>query len=176
MNAQWWTLAHIAGMRPPGWLSWIAAIALFGGLLAVLFRRGRVRLACAVIALAGMAGTIDDWYVRGLRPSRPDLVIRLVIPGSRATNPVVVQVCGRTRSGAAAPTANGRYLLVRVDGYQVAEVHASTVAIPMSRGEHVLSAEITSADHQEFQPPLKIERTVRVTGAGPPEPQACPGA
>jgi hypothetical protein len=175
MDSQWWTLAHIVGMRPPGLLSWVAAIALFGGLLGVLFRRGRLRLAFVFLALAGLAGTIDDLYVRGLRPSRPDLLIQLASPGNRTTNPVVVQICAHTHSGAPeTPTANGRYLLVRVDGAQVAEVHTSTLAIPVSRGVHIVSAEITSPDHQEFQPALKIERLVRVTGTGPPQPGSCP--
>src|SRR5579864_9115112 len=110
-------LAHIVGMRPPGVLSWVAAAALFGGLFAMLLRGGRVRLACGLLALAGLAGTLYDWKLRGDRPARPDLLIHLLSPRARATTPVVVQVCARTTHGVGvSATADGRFLLVRVDG------------------------------------------------------------
>ena len=101
---RWSVFAHIIGMRPPNLWSWVAALALFGGLVGVVFATNRPqRLACVVLALAGLAGSIDDVIARSSRPARPDLVIRLVSPPRTPTDPVVIRVCGTTRNGR--PTA-----------------------------------------------------------------------
>jgi hypothetical protein len=154
-------------MRPPGVFSWIAAVALFGGIFGVLVSRQRVRLACAVLALAGLVGTIYDLYARSQRPAAPDLVIRLISPPGRSAAPMLVRVCGRTHTGSPVPvTAGNRYLLVRLDGVQADEVHSASVLVPAHRGRHVLTVEVNSPDHQEYQPPIIVKRPVDVTGAG----------
>lgn len=173
MLNQGWTIAHIVGMRPPGPLSWIAAGVLFGGLLAVLFGRGRMRFAGAALAVGGLVGTIDDVLVRSERPSRPNLVVRLVSPANRATDPLVVRVCGATNGHPASPTANGRYLLVHIDGVPAAEVHSPTVLLSVRRGWHRVTVEITSRDHQQFRPPIVLQRSVYVTGEGVPGANTC---
>jgi hypothetical protein len=162
-------------MRPPGLLSWAAAIALFGGILGVLFGKRRVRRLCAAVAVLGLVGTVYDLYARSQRPARPDLVIRLINPPPTTTSPMLVRVCGRTREGAAeSPTAGGRFLLVRVDGVQVGEIHGSTLVVPVGLGRHMLRVEITSQDHQEFQPALVVDRVIHVTGAGSSPAPTCP--
>jgi hypothetical protein len=162
-------------MRPPGLLSWIAATALFGGISGILVGRRRVRLVCAILALAGLGGTIADLYVRSQRPAAPDLVIRLISPSARTASPMLVRVCGLTHAGSPTPVIGGnRFLLVRVDGVQVDEVHNATVLIPARRGRHLLSVEVNSPDHQEFQPPVLVRRAVDVTGAGTSTAASCP--
>lgn len=169
-------LAHIVGERPPGFVSWLAAIALFGGLLALIWVRGRARIICVVIAVAGLGGTVDDLFVRSLRPARPNLVIRLVSPSPRTHLPLWVKVCGSTRQGEPeSPTARGRHLLVTLDNVQVAEARTNLVEIPVTRGVHELRVEITSPQHQEFLPPLIIQREIDVVGPGVSYVPACRG-
>lgn len=167
-------VAHVVGMRPPDLFSWVAAIVLGGGVLGALITEGRARRVYAVLALVGLAGTVDDLIMRNQRPARPDLVIRLVSPPRRTREPLVVRVCGTTMRGqSTSATANGRYLVVRLDGVLVAEVHDSTVTVPVSHGPHRVTVEITSRDHQEFQPPLVVQRSVDVVSGGIAHPPSC---
>lgn len=167
---------HIVGMRPPGLISWLAALALFGGILGYLVDRSGRRRLWGVLAVAGLAGSVFDIVQRSAHPSRPDLVIRLVSPPARTGQPLVVRVCGTSRSGRQVPAvAEGRYLLVKVDGVQVAESHLSTVAIPVRPGRHQLTVEVTSPYHQEFAPPLTIQRDVWVSATGVSSVPGCSG-
>jgi len=162
-----WIVAHIVGERSPGLLSWLAALLLWGSAAAALFTHGLARRCLVVTAMLGLAGSAWDLYERGQRPRRPDLVIQLVQPARQAFRPLAIQVCGRTtQGGLESPTANGRFMLVRLDGVQVAEVHQSAIFIPVSPGRHLLSVEINSPYHQEFQPPLLVTRYVQVRPAG----------
>ena len=160
-------LGHIVGERPPGLFSWLAAVVLFGGILAAVILRGRSRVLFLVVAVVGLGATIDDLIVRSLRPSRPNLVVRLVAPGRDAESPVLVKVCGQTKRGKPeSPTANGRHLLVTVDHIQMAEVRQNTALIPLRRGRHLLRVEITNTWHQEFQPAIVFQHIVDVKGGG----------
>jgi hypothetical protein len=147
------------------WL--IAAVFGFGFVTAVL-THDRLRKLLAIVAVIGLVGIAWDNYARGVRPSRPNLRIWLVVPGPVTTMPVPIQVCGRTQNRLVSPISDGRWLLVRVDGIQAAEVHESQIVLPITPGRHILTVEVNSPYHQEFVPPLKITRQIRVrdsTGA-----------
>jgi len=145
----------------------MAALLLGLGVIAAMITRAVARRVFLLVATIGLAATVWDIYERGLRPPRPDLTIRLVLPHSLTTMPVPIEVCGATRTGRpTSPTMDGRWLLVRVDGVQAAEVHQSTLVLPVTPGRHVLSVEINSPYHQEFVPPLKITETIRVVNHG----------
>ena len=164
-----WFVGHIIGQQPPGPLSWVAAIALFGGIGGgIVGRTPLVRRCCWTLAVLGLIGTIADTVIRSQPPTRPNLTVTLASPGRRSGPEAYVRVCGYTRQGHSSnPTANGRHLLVRVDGMQRAEVRTRSVALPVPYGSHVLSVEITSADHRAFQPPILIIRRVHVSPLGP---------
>ena len=68
------------------------------------------------------------------------------------------------------------WCLRSVDGRQVAEVRSSTVVVPMSTGAHHVVAELITADHRAFVPPITADTTLTVTGAGPigPTPPCTP--
>ena len=51
---------------------------------------------------------------------------------------------------------------MRLDGIQVAETHRSILSLSVTPGRHTLSAEVNSAYHQEFIPPLKVMAAIRV--------------
>jgi len=171
----WPLFAHVVGMRPPDLFSWIAAIALFGGLWGVLYFSQPLRLACVLLALAGLGATIDDWIVRAQRPAAPRIVVRLIAPPGRTTSPMVVRLCATLPSGRpTSPTADNRYMLIRLDGVQVAEIHQSTIMLSATPGRHQLFVEVNNSYHQEFQPRIAFQRTVTVTHKGFPHVPACP--
>jgi len=176
-NLAWPLFAHVIGMRPPDLFSWIAAIALFGGLWGVVFDSRRpVRVVCLLLAFAGLGGTVDDWIVRADRPHPPAIAVRLISPAAQTTSPMVIRLCGRTPTGKpVSPTAGDRYMLIRLDGTQVAEIHRSTIQLFERPGRHVLFVEVNSPYHQEFQPRIAFQRTVMVTREGFPHVPACPG-
>lgn len=158
-----WFVGHIVGERPPSLLSWLIAAVWGAALVAGFLTKRNVRRAAFALAFVGIAGSIWDEWNRGQRPPRPNLTIQLVLPSTRTTMPVPVKVCGFDHAGESVnPTADGRWLLVRVDGIQVAEVHATQILIPVRPGRHALSAEVNSPYHQEFVAPLKISRTIDV--------------
>jgi hypothetical protein len=155
-------VGHIVGQRPPGLLSWLAAIVLFGGLAgAFLVRRSWQRRLCGVIAVLGLVATIADNVIRAQNPAAPNLIVRLISPGARSGLPLVVRVCGYGRVGRpASVNAGGRFMLIRIGGVQRAEVHRATVIVPVGAGSHLLTVDVTSPDHQEFQPRLRLTRRV----------------
>ncbi|HEV3313021.1 MAG TPA: hypothetical protein VG815_21125, partial [Chloroflexota bacterium] len=87
-----WIVAHIVGMRPAGLLSWLVAIALFGGILGIIVGDRRWRYVWLVISIAGLAGTVYDMVERSQPPARPNLIVRLVSPNSKAEDPIVVRL------------------------------------------------------------------------------------
>ncbi len=170
-------MGHIVGMRSPGLVSWLAAIALFaGGIALVAGKMKAVRMAGGVIAVVGLAGTIIDISLRSQPPPHPNLVITLVSPSRLTHDPLTVRVCGSTRNGAPTnPTAVGRHLLVTVDSVQMSETRVSTVSFMVKQGHHILTAQITSPYHQAYIPPIRVVRRIRVMPPGRETVPKCPG-
>jgi hypothetical protein len=162
-------VAHVAGMRPPGIWSWIAAVVLFGGIGGAIALRPPFRWILATIALLGLVATGADMAMRSQRPTRPDLQVRLISPSGRTGNPFVVRLCGRRADGhPETPTASGRFMLVLLDGVQVGEARQSTALVRTRSGTHHLTVEVTSRDHQSFRPPITVHRLIRVRDTGTP--------
>ena len=169
-------LAHV--VAPPGtplWAEWLAALALFGGALgAVVWWRDRPRRnACAAAGGAGLVATAALLVTQPSLPLRPAYGIALH-DAPAATTPVLLQVCpaaldgaGTTASPLPALPGPGRLLLISVDGRQVAEVRSSPVVVAMGEGRHHVVAELLTADHRAFAPPVIAAATVVVTGSGP---------
>jgi len=162
-------VGHIVGMRPPDLFSWLAAAAACAGVLVVILGRTPLQQRLGIaLALVGVGATAYDIVQRSQAPPRPNLVVRLVSPGRRTGRPVLVQICGSTRRGRPTPPlADGRHLVVRLDGVQVAEVRVTRVVIPSSFGLHELLVEVTNAYHQGFAPPIIIRRRLDVVRHGP---------
>lgn len=161
-------IAHIVAPGFPWFASWLASVAMFAGVVvALVWWRLRTRRRIG-IALAA-AGVVGNAVLLGLQPSVP------VSPGygisvaaaEQAASPVPVRVCGvATDSSAAAVPGADRLLLLLVDGRQVAEVRSDVVAVPMSTGRHRITAELITADHRAFVPPVTAEAMVTVSGPG----------
>ena len=105
-----WFVGHIVGQQPPGLFSWVAAIALFGGIGGgIVGRSALIRRCCWAVALLGLMGTAADMWMRSQPPAHPDLTIVLISPGRTAGPEVFVKVCGYTRQGQLAdPSALSR--------------------------------------------------------------------
>jgi hypothetical protein len=159
-------IAHIlAPGNVPDVVPWITAIALYGGLLGVVlsWRHRRRRAGFAALAAMGMVSTALVYITQPSLPPQPGYAITIRgLDGRTTSSPVAVRVC------AAAPVPGpGQLLLVRVDGAQAAETRDSTVVLLMSTGRHRIDAELITADHRAFQPPLTATATVVVSGSGP---------
>jgi hypothetical protein len=159
-------IAHIlAPGNVPGVVPWITAIALYGGLLGIVmsWRSHRRRAIFAALAVAGLVSTAVVYITQPSLPPQPGYGITLDgLDGRTTSSPVAVRVC------ATAPVPGpGRLLLVRVDGAQAAETRDSTVVLLMSTGRHRIDAELITADHRAFQPPVAATAMVVVSGSGP---------
>lgn len=90
--------------------------------------------------------------------------------------PVPIEVCGWSHGGRPVRSlVASRWLLVRLDGVQVAEVHTSRLVIRATPGRHTLLVEVNSPFHQEYVPPLEVTRIIQVENrAGPIDFAACP--
>ena len=163
-------VAHIVTPGgPPLYASWLASLALFGGALGSLvwWRQVRRRSVLVAISGAGLIATAVLLVVQPSAPVRPGYGIALV--GARAaTSPVVVRACGIDAVVSSAPVPGpDRLLLISVDGRQRAEIHGGTVALPLPAGDHRVVAELITADHRAFVPPITASMDVTVTGPGP---------
>jgi len=172
-------VAHVvAPGGAPLYATWLAAAALFGGGVGavVLWRQPPRRGLMLTISAAGFAATATLLIAPQPAPLRPGYSIRLVKPGA-TTSPVVLRVCEVNAVVSPAPVPGaGRLVLVSVDGHQVAEVRSNTVAVPMPAGAHHVVAELITADHRAFVPPITADMTLTVTGPGPigPAPTCAP--
>ncbi|HXA29302.1 MAG TPA: hypothetical protein VN193_11220 [Candidatus Angelobacter sp.] len=163
-------IAHILSPGgAPAVVPWLTALALFGGLLGVLLSWSdrRRRALFTALAVAGLAGTAAVYLTKPSIPQSPGFAISLAgLDGRTTTSPVAIRVCG-VASGSAKVPGPGQLLLIRVDGAQVTEMGADTVALTMAPGRHRIDAVLITADHRGFQPPVAAAATVVVTGSGP---------
>ena len=156
-------IAHVVG-GGPAWPLWITASLMFGGGLAAAAGRARSRRTALAAAAVGLVGTV----VYLLLPSAPTapagIALRISSPpeGATVTSPVLVEAC----SAAATLPGTGRLLSISVDGRQVAEVSSSPFVLNVGTGRHTLRAELVTADHREYAPPLLADVAITVSGAG----------
>jgi len=172
-------LAHIVGGgNVPAYAPWLASLAMFAGVVvvAVWWRVLPRRRFGYALAAAGLLASAVMAVAQPSVPIAPGYGIQVVDAGA-TTSPVLVHVCG-AGSGATAPPVpgNGRLLLVFVDGRQVAELRSDIVAVPLASGRHRITAQLITADHRAFVPPVTSDATVIVTGPGAiPVASRCPG-
>lgn len=170
-------VAHIVAPGGMPWFaSWLASLAMFGGVLAAaVWWRHRVRRRAGLgVMSAGLLATVAVLAQQPSVPIAPGYGIT-VVAAPAATSPMLVRVCG-VGVGATPHTipGSGRLLRVLVDGRQAAELRTDTVALVMGTGRHHISAELITADHRAFAPPVTADRMVTVSGTGPiPAAPAC---
>jgi hypothetical protein len=154
----------------PGLVGWLVAAVLAGSAaVAVLGRSPRLRIAGLVAAIAAGSTTVALWILTPLAPSPPGYALRFGSPVASAavSSPVDVEVCGRMADGtSAAVPGPGRLVSMSVDGRQVAERAGGTLILEITPGSHRIRAEVLTADHRQFSPPLAIETSVVVVGLG----------
>lgn len=147
------------------WPLWITGALLFGGAVAAMAVPRTLRRACLAVATLGLVATVVVYTLLPTAPSAPQgLSMRIIAPTTApVTSPVLVKVCGGTSN---LPGA-GRLLSISIDGRQVAEVNADTVAVNVSAGTHLLRAELVNSAHLEYAPPVLTDETITVVGIGP---------
>lgn len=123
------------------------------------------RRALAMLALVGLAATVAHVVIPSQSPSRPNLTIHLVNPKRVTTDPVVVRVCGETQKGHRRnPVSEGAGSWCGLTGFRWPRCTQPPAVIPVHRGHHLLTVEVNSRYHQQNQPPLSVNRRIRVTG------------
>ena len=171
-------VGHVVGSRPPGLFSWLTSLMWAFGFVGLIVVRARpLRWGCIALIVTGLAGTGYDIYERGLSPPRPPLIVRMVSPTNGNTPvPLLVQLCATTPHGGPASVTDGsRWVLVLLDGHQVAESHSSVLSIQTRPGRHVLTVYLNSPYHQKYAPPIRFNRVVEVSATGSfPHVERCP--
>jgi hypothetical protein len=171
-------MAHVsAPTRVPGFVPWLAAVVMWGGVVgALMIRVRRWRALSGAAALCGLAGVLAI-SIFGSAPARPTYSLVLASPLQPSVmSPVVVSACGRNADGSVTTVPGpGRYLTVFVDGRQAVETVQSAAQFAVPVGHHQLRVEVLTAGHQEYQPPLSVDLTITVTGTATPRiPASCP--
>lgn len=167
-------LGHIVGGGAT-WPLWITGALLFGGAVAALAMSNAARPWCLGVAGTGLVATVAVYVALPPAPAAPrGLAITVVAPaqGAVVTDPVVVRVC----AGTAAVPGPGRLLSISVDGRQVAELRNGTAVVQVAGGAHTLRAELVTASHQQYAPPVLADVSLTVAGyAAPVAAPPCPG-
>jgi len=150
----------------PGFVPWLAAAALWGGLLgAVAWRRRRRGVASAALAVAGLAATVLGFVDSATPPKPPGFTLMLASPvdGTAVSSPVLVVACGRWPDGSAAQVPGpGQLLLVLIDGVVASEGRLPNAAVDISPGRHSLRVEVITGNHAAYQPPVEVTSSVSV--------------
>ncbi|MBV9100520.1 MAG: hypothetical protein JOZ46_04265 [Candidatus Dormibacteraeota bacterium] len=171
--------AHVlVGSPVPQALQWLAAVLLFGGALAAVALRSRTRRAAAcVVAALGAAGTAAAWTLAAVQPGPAPYALRITAPadGARASSPLTLTVCGVRGDGTTVPATDPtHYLVVFVDGHEVATVDQWQFAEVLSPGAHTLAVQLVTPVHHAFNPPATTAIRVDIVSEAPaPAPVAC---
>ncbi|HYL72414.1 MAG TPA: hypothetical protein VEY89_14025 [Candidatus Dormibacteraeota bacterium] len=165
-------IAHIlTGSPVPLGLQWLAAVLLFGGLLAAFALRGRAwRVLAAALAVLGFGGTAASWALAAVQPGAPPYGMRIIAPrdGAQVASPVTLTVCGVRGDGSTLPATDAaHYLVVTVDGHEVPTVDQWQFAEPLALGMHSITVELVTPAHHVFSPPTKSTVHVRVVRVAP---------
>jgi hypothetical protein len=156
----------LTGSPVPLGVQWLAAVALFGGAVAVVSLRRRVwRVAAAVVALCGLAGTATSCFAAAVQPGAPPYMLRVAAPktGSTVSSPVLLTVCGVRRDGSTRPATDAtHYLVVFIDGQEVPTVDAWRFAETLTPGRHTIQVDLVTPSHHAFAPPAVATTTVTV--------------
>jgi hypothetical protein len=174
-------IAHVLTGSPiPLAVQWLLGALLFGGVLgAVWVRRRRVRRVAVAIALCALAATVTSWVVAAIQPGAAPYALRIIAPQQNAivANPVVLTVCGVYADGTRVPATDAqRYVIVFVDGAEVATVDRSQSVYTLSTGTHTIKTEVVTPSHHAFDPAQIAEVTLRVQPNAPANAAETPGA
>jgi hypothetical protein len=144
---------------------------LFGGVLAAVWARSRpARRVAAAVALGALAATVASWVVSAMQPGAAPYTLRVIAPqqNSAVGNPVVVTVCGVYADGTRVPATDAHhYVILFVDGAEVATVARARSVYTLSMGTHTIKAELVTSSHQAFDPAQIAEVTLRVQPDAP---------
>ena len=137
------------------------------GSVGVLRRRGALldRVSWTLFGM-GTAAIVILVGIAMIAPQPPGYSLSLAL-SPRSSSPVLVSVCARYPSGAAARTPeNGDVLTYMVDGKQVGYSSISEFMVKMTPGLHTLRAELLAGNHREFNPRVAAQTKVTVTSEG----------
>ena len=165
-------IAHIlTGSPVPLGLQWLAAVLLFGGLLAACALRGRGwRVLAAAAAVLGFGGTATSWALAAVQPGAPPYSVHIAAPrdGTHVASPLTLIVCGVRGDGSTLPATDAaHYLVVIVDGHEVPTVDQWQFAEPLELGSHAITVELVTPAHHAFSPPTKSTVHVQVVRVAP---------
>lgn len=172
-------IAHVlTGSPVPFAVQWLAAAALFGGVVAALTSRARTwRWLALAVSVLGLAGTLATWAVAAVQPGSPPYFLRIVAPapGERVAPLVTITVCGVRGDGRMVPATDPHhYLVVFIDGREVPTVDAWQFREEMSLGVHEVRVQLVTPSHHAFNPPALASVTVHVESDAPTlQPAAC---
>lgn len=170
-------IAHVlVGSPVPLAVQWVAAVMLFGGLVAAVALRGRWwRIGSVSLALLGLVGTATTWTFAALQPGAPPYSLRIVSPAAdaRVSSPLTVGVCGVRGDGTTLPATDAaHYLVVSLDGHEVVTVDQSEFAELVAPGAHTITVQLVTPAHHAFSPPATATVRVDVASGAPTAPPA----
>ena len=161
-------LAHILPNNiVPEPAQWLAIGLAAAGSVGVLRRRGAQldRVSWTLFG-TGTAAIVILVGIAMIAPQPPGYSLSLAL-SHRGASPVLVSVCARYPSGAAARTPeNGDVLTYLVDGKQVGYSSLSEFMVTLTPGRHTLRAELLAGNHREFNPVVAAQARVTVTSEG----------
>ncbi|MBV8195591.1 MAG: hypothetical protein JOY80_08690 [Candidatus Dormibacteraeota bacterium] len=138
-----------------------------GAVTAFVVRRRAWRVTAVVLSACGAIGTLTSWVVAAVQPGVPPYSLRVIYPtnGARVASPLLLTVCGVRGDGTMVPATDpSHYLVVFVDGHEVATVDAWQLAEILAPGQHDIRVELVTPAHHAFDPPAIASTDVTVTG------------
>ena len=166
-------IGHVLTGSPiPVAAQWVIAVLLFGGALAAVTLRSRTqRRIAGSVAFIALGGTIITWVVGAFQPGAAPYALRIIAPPQDASvvSPVTITVCGVHPDGTEVPATDSQhYMIVFIDGREVATVDRSQLSEAVPSGTHTITAELVTPSHHAFDPPqiAAVTLTVHPMAAG----------
>jgi hypothetical protein len=164
-------IAHVlSGSVLPVGVEWLAAVLLFGGVLAFMIARRPVwRRAATATALVGFIVTTAGFVADSTLPGPAPYGLRIVAPRQRTPPNAVITVCGVRSDGMLlTPTDGSHWLAPFIDGKQRPLINASVFPVQLPLGRHEVRFDLVTASQREFSPPATASQQLIVDTTAPP--------